>query len=83
MNFPTRWYVRPAKAQTSLRIRSLIRAFASRLNILTEHHLRSLSLKGGCTVPSESALVKIPHCWKSHDMAHIFYSFQMTSHLKL
>ena len=32
MRFKTMWYVRPAKAQTSLR--SLIRAFASRLNIL-------------------------------------------------
>ena len=34
MRFPTMWYVRPAKAQISLRIRSLIRAFSSRLNIL-------------------------------------------------
>ena len=37
LRFPTMWYVRPAKAQTSLRpghMRSLIRAFASRLNIL-------------------------------------------------
>ena len=32
MGFPTMWYVRPAKPQISLR--SLIRAFASRLNIL-------------------------------------------------
>ena len=32
--FPTMWYVQPAKPQISLRIRSLIRAFASRLNIL-------------------------------------------------
>ena len=32
MRFPTIWYVRPAMAQTSMRI--LIRAFASRLNIL-------------------------------------------------
>ena len=36
MKFPTMWYVRPAKAQTSLRacMRSLIRAVASRLDIL-------------------------------------------------
>ena len=47
--------------------RSLIRAFASRLNILlAEHHLEFLSLKGCCTGLSESVLVKIPHCWKSH-----------------
>ena len=25
-----------------------------------------LSLKGGCTGSSESTLVKMPHCWKSH-----------------
>ena len=37
---------------------SLIRAFASRLTIL--------SLKGCCTGSSESIHVKIPHCWKSH-----------------
>ena len=38
------WYVGPAKAQTSLRIR---------------------------TCSSESMLVKMPHCWKSHVTAHI------------
>ena len=32
MRFPTMWYVRPAMTRTSLR--SLIRAFTSRLNIL-------------------------------------------------
>ena len=35
------------------------------LNILTEHHLEFLSLTGG-TDSSESTLVKMPHCWKSH-----------------
>ena len=34
MGFPTMWYVRPAIPQISLRTRSLIRAFACRLNIL-------------------------------------------------
>ena len=29
-------------------------------------HFDFLSLKGGCTGSSESTLVKIPHCWKSH-----------------
>ena len=33
MRFPTMWYVRPTKAQISLRICSLIRVFASCLNI--------------------------------------------------
>ena len=35
MRFPTMWYVRPAKGETSLRISAVwLRAFASRLNIL-------------------------------------------------
>ena len=38
---------------------------------LTEYHLEFLSLKGGCTGSSESTLVKIPHCLKSHVTAHI------------
>ena len=42
--------------------------------LLTEHHLRFLSLKGGCTGSSESALVKMPHCRKSHVAAHISIS---------
>ena len=50
--------------------RSLIRAFASRLNmnvkLLTKQHLEFLSFKGGCKSWSESTLVKMPHCWKSH-----------------
>ena len=57
--------------------RSLIRAFASRLNILivkllSEYHLEFLSLKGGCTGSSVSTLVKIPHCWKSRVTAHMW-----------
>ena len=39
------------------------------------HHLEFLSLKGGCTGSSESTLVKIPHCWKSHAMAHLLLHF--------
>ena len=42
------------------------------VKLLTEHYLEFLSLKGGCTGSSESALVKMPHCWKSHVVAHIF-----------
>ena len=41
------------------------------VKLLTEHHLKFLSLKGGCTGSSESTLVKIPHCWKSHIAAQI------------
>ena len=43
------------------------------VKLLTEHHFELLSLKGGCTGLSESTLVKIPHCWKSHAAAHLFY----------
>ena len=54
MRFPTIWYV--------------LRAFASRLNVLcvkllAEHYLEFLSVKGGCTGLSEYTLVKMPHGW--------------------
>ena len=38
----------------------------------TEHHLEFLSIKGGCTGLSESTLVKMPHCWKSHVLAQMY-----------
>ena len=41
------------------------------VQLLTEHHLECLSLKGGCTGSSESTPVKMPHCWKSHVTALI------------
>ena len=41
------------------------------VKLLTDHHLEFLSLKGGCTGASESTLVKMLHCWKSHDTAHM------------
>ena len=44
------------------------------VKLLTEHNSEILSLKGGCTGPSESTLVKMPHCWKSHVAAHFCYS---------
>ena len=59
-------------------MRSLIRAFASHMNILasrsvkllTEDRLEFLSLKGGCTDSSESRRVKMPR-WKSRVAAQI------------
>ena len=39
--------------------------------LLTEHHLEFLSLKGGCTGSFESTLVKMPHCWKYHVAAQL------------
>ena len=40
------------------------------VKLLTEHHLDVLSLKGGCRSSSESTLVKMSNCWKSHAVAH-------------
>ena len=40
--------------------------------LLTEHHLEFLRLTGGCTGSSESTLVKMPHCWKSHVAAQYY-----------
>ena len=39
------------------------------IKLLTERHLEFLSLKGGFTGLSESTLVKMSHCWKSHATA--------------
>ena len=47
------------------------------LKLLTEHHLEFLSLKGGCRGSLESTLVKMPHCWKSHVVAHFTYSLNL------
>ena len=44
------------------------------VKLLTEHHLEFLSLKGGSRGSSESTLVKMPHCWKSHALAQLFIS---------
>ena len=43
------------------------------VKLLTEHHLEFLSLKGGCRGSSESTLVKMSNCWKSHAAAQIYF----------
>ena len=40
-------------------------------NLLTEQLLEFLRLIGGCIGSSESILVKMPHCWRSHVVAHV------------
>ena len=45
--------------------------YSMTVKLLTEHHLEFLRLKGGCAGWSESTLVKMPHCWKSHAAAHV------------
>ena len=41
------------------------------VKLLTEHHLEFLSIKCGCTCSSESTLIKMSHCWKSHVTAQM------------
>ena len=41
------------------------------LKLLTEQHLQFLSLNEGCSDSSESTLIKVPHCWKSHVAAQL------------
>ena len=41
---------------------------------LNDHHLELLGLKIGCTGSSESTLVKMTHCWKSHVTAQYISS---------
>ena len=43
------------------------------VKLLTEYHFGFLSLKGGRTGSSESTHVKMPHCWKSHTLAQIYF----------
>ena len=68
--------------------RSLIRAFASRSNIqwvlsynIDSTSLGILSFKGGCKGSSESTLVKMSHCWKSH--VNLFVSLSLFLYLIL
>ena len=49
--------------------------YSESVKLLTEQHLGFLSLKGGCSYSSESTLVKMPHCWKSHVAAHMCLSW--------
>ena len=45
--------------------------YSMTVKLLTEHNLEFLSLKVDCRGPSESTLVKMPHCWKSHVTAQL------------
>ena len=44
------------------------------VKLLTERHFEFLSLKEGCIRSSESALVKMSNCWKSHAAAHMIFT---------
>ena len=41
------------------------------VKLLTEHYLELLSLKEACRGSSESTLVKMSNCWKTHVTAHM------------
>ena len=58
-----------AYAQSDQSLCSLL-DYSMTVELLTKHHLEVLSLTGGCTGSSESTIVKMPHCLKSHDTAH-------------
>ena len=73
MKFPTMLYVRLAKPRSCWTLE-----YSMSVKLLTEHHLEFLNLKGGCTGLSESTHVKMPHCWKSHAMAH-FINYKTAS----
>ena len=53
------------------------------VKLLTKHHSEILSLKEGCTGLSESTLVKMPHCWKSHVTAQITKYYECRSLYRL
>ena len=42
------------------------------VNLLTEHHLEFLSLKGGCRGSPSLHFSKMSNCWKSYAAAHIY-----------
>ena len=47
--------------------------YSMTVTLLTEQHLEFLSLKGSCAGLSEPIHIKMPHCWKSHVPAYIFW----------
>ena len=62
-----------AYAQSGQRL-CLSLEYSMSVKLLTEQHSEILSVKGGHTGSSESTLVKMPRCWKSHVAAHIIMS---------
>ena len=43
------------------------------VKLLTELHFEFVSLTGVCRGSSESTLVKMSNCWKSHAGAHLVF----------
>ena len=51
------------------------------VKLLTEHHLEFLNLKEGCKSSSETTLVKMSNCWKSHAATQNFITYHTSQHL--
>ena len=51
------------------------------IKLLTELHLEFVSLKEAAQASSESTLVKMPHCWKSHVVAQLSHIFRHSNYL--
>ena len=47
--------------------------YSMNFKLLTEQHFEFLSLTGGCRGSSESTLVIMPHSWKSHVAAQLYF----------
>ena len=63
----------------------LLLEYSMSFKLLIGHRLEFLSLKWGCKGSSESTLVKMPHCWKSHVAVHmysLYFSVLMRLYLK-
>ena len=81
MRFPTMWFMCDqqrlipacAYAHTDQSLCRTIEYSMTALKLLTEQNLKFLSLTRGCTGSSESTLVKMSHCWKSHVVAWQFF----------
>ena len=82
MRFPTLWYVQPAYVQSDQSL-CLSLEYSMTVKLLTKHNLELLSLKGGCTGSSESTIVKMPHCWKSHVTAQLLLQLSDNHNLPL
>ena len=41
------------------------------VKLLTDYQLEFLSIEEGCRGSSESTLVEMSNCWKSHTVAHL------------
>ena len=52
--------------------------YSMTVKLAIEYHLEFLSIKGVYTGSFESTLVKMPLCWKSHVMAHMYFFIRLS-----